>query len=1032
MKKTILLFILVIVVILMASCESYTIPEESQDTTGNNEFDKNRVTFLSAYTEAQNLGFEGTLEEFIEFISGKDGADGIGINSMFIDDNGDLLVILSDGSNVNCGKVKGSDGKDGIDGVTPTIEISSDGYWIINGVKTEYKAIGVDGTDGKDGVDGVTPTIEISSDGYWVINGVKTEYKAIGADGTDGKDGADGSDGTDGKDGVDGVTPTIEISSDGYWVINGIKTEYKAIGVDGTDGNDGIDGSDGVDGKDGAGIKCVVFDEQGRLVITLTDGTILDPIEIPKAEEHVHRFGNLISYGITDGVNCEDRLYYRVCSECKSLEWMIGSYQDHQFVIEVIAPTCIDQGYDIRQCLFCAATETTNHTDALGHSFNAKYSYDDSYHWQNCDRCNYSGLYGNHDVDDSGYCTVCDNPISSTKGIVYSISSDKTYATVTDYTGSSKRIVISFEYQGLPVKSIENNAFERKNITSVIIPQSITSIGSAAFKECENLVEVIIPQGVTSISDEAFYYCRSLTNVTIPSSVTLIGYNAFSYCTKLKAVYITDISAWCKINFKSTPLKFAEKLYVNGELLTDLVIPEDVRYISNNAFYYCTSLTSVTMHDNVYSIGEYAFAYCTKIKSIVIPDGVNLINRYAFSNCTSITSITIGKNVSYIDNNAFSNCVNLTEIRYNAKNANENKYNLGLDVFFDAGNKGPGITLIIGNEVKAIPQYLFHSYSADYYGAMYVPKLTSIIFEENSVCEKIGDYAFYYCESLFEIELPDTIRFIGSGAFHGTGYYNDESNWTNDVLYLNNYLLKAKTTLNGSYEVDYDTLVIAGGAFSGCNKLTSIVINENVRSIGNGAFYNCTKLTTIYYNAAECANMSSHNEVFSYAGQGGDGISFIVGTAVKKIPSYLFYPYPDTWQCPKLVQVMFDDGSVCEEIGSFAFSGSPYLTNVELPDSLVSIGSNAFRGCSKIKSIKLGKNVTSIGACAFYSTGLYEIIIPISVTTMGNSVFEECSSGLKIYCEAESEPVGWNADWNLSYQDDEDNIYKYHNPIWGV
>ena len=107
---------------------------------------------------------------------------------------------------------------DNVDEPTPTFHISYDGYWIINGVKTEYKATGVDGTNGADGKDGVTPTIEISDDGYWIINGVKTDKKAIGVDGTDGKD---------------GVTPTIEISYDGYLVVNGVKTEYIVYVPDG-------------------------------------------------------------------------------------------------------------------------------------------------------------------------------------------------------------------------------------------------------------------------------------------------------------------------------------------------------------------------------------------------------------------------------------------------------------------------------------------------------------------------------------------------------------------------------------------------------------------------------------------------------------------------------------------------------------------------------------------------------------------------------------------------------------------------------
>lgn len=133
-----------------------------------------------------------------------------------------IVLILSIMLTFNSCVAFGKDGKDGKDGVTPTIEISDDGYWIINGVKTEYKAIGTDGkdgVDGKDGIDSITPTIEISDDGYWIINGVKTEHKAIGIDGKDG---------VNGTNGKDGVTPTIEISDDGYWVINGEKSNIKA------------------------------------------------------------------------------------------------------------------------------------------------------------------------------------------------------------------------------------------------------------------------------------------------------------------------------------------------------------------------------------------------------------------------------------------------------------------------------------------------------------------------------------------------------------------------------------------------------------------------------------------------------------------------------------------------------------------------------------------------------------------------------------------------------------------------------------
>ena len=131
---------------------------------------------------------------------------------------------------------QGIQGESGKDGVTPTIEISADGYWVINGVKTEYKAVGQDGKDGEkgdtgaDGTDGDTPVVTISADGYWIINGVKTEYKAVGQDGDKGDKGDKGD---------PGDTPTVAISEDGYWIINGVKTSVKAVGKDGENGAPG-------------------------------------------------------------------------------------------------------------------------------------------------------------------------------------------------------------------------------------------------------------------------------------------------------------------------------------------------------------------------------------------------------------------------------------------------------------------------------------------------------------------------------------------------------------------------------------------------------------------------------------------------------------------------------------------------------------------------------------------------------------------------------------------------------------------------
>ncbi len=210
------------------------------------------------------------------------------------------------------------------------------------GEQGEQGPEGEKGPQGEPGKDGITPTITIDADGFWVINGVKTEYKATGADGAPG------------QKGDDGLTPTITIDADGFWVINGVTTNVKASGTPGQKG------------ETGATIDKIEFDEQGRLVITLTDGTKLDPVELPEKEEHVHTLSDWHVYG-----NCQDRMLFAICSECNQIQWKLGTSVIHNW----------------------------------GDTYNAN-SFG---HWKECDNCSAGTAIEDHvDILDIDYfCDVC-------------------------------------------------------------------------------------------------------------------------------------------------------------------------------------------------------------------------------------------------------------------------------------------------------------------------------------------------------------------------------------------------------------------------------------------------------------------------------------------------------------------------------------------------------------------------------------------------------------------------------------------------
>ena len=165
------------------------------------------------------------------------------------------------------------------------------------------------------------------------------------------------------------------------------------------------------------------------------------------------------------------------------------------------------------------------------------------------------------------------------------------------------------------VTSIGSNAFSGcTGLTSISIPESVTTIGGSAFSGCSGLTSISIPESVTSIGNYAFRNCSGLTSITIPESVTSIGEYAFLDCTGLTKAEFASIESLCGINFGdimyTNPLYYAHHLYIGGEEVKDLVIPESVTSIGSSAFFGCTGLTSITIPESVTNIGKHAFEGC--------------------------------------------------------------------------------------------------------------------------------------------------------------------------------------------------------------------------------------------------------------------------------------------------------------------------------------------------------------------------------------------------------------------------------------
>lgn len=516
--------------------------------------------------------------------------------------------------------------------------------------------------------------------------------------------------------------------------------------------------------------------------------------------------------------------------------------------------------------------------------------------------------------------------------------------------------------------------------------------------------KVVIEDGVTGLCDYAFSKLSNLSSVSIPASVTQIGINAFNECRNLASVYITDLVAWCNIDFandKSNPLFCAEAFYLNGELLqgevvipsgvsvipmyalgchniTSVIIPYGVTEIGDFAFRYCKNLTSVTIPDSVVTIGVSAFASCYNLTEVIIPDSVTTIGKKAFYNCSSLKDITLSENLTAIAEETFSSCESLETITIPGS-----VKNIGI-LAFDYCTGLADINFCEGVE------------SIDYCAFYNCTSLTSVVFPDSM--QSIGIFAFESCRNLNSITIPDSVTHLSYSSFYDTAYYHDLSNIEMGYLYINNHLLYVNSQNVGDCEIREGTKTIAGDALSYCRKITSIKIPDSVVSIGNSAFRNCTGIETItipdsvvsigYDSFRDCTGLEAITIPESVTTLGENAFDGCTNLKEITLPDSLvdidsscfintaYYNNEDNWENDLLYignhliaaknsiygHCDIKDGT--KIIAASAFGGCTKLFSVSIPDTVTNINESAFVGCSHLFSVEIPDSVTDIGTCA--------------------------------------------------------------------
>lgn len=425
-------------------------------------------------------------------------------------------------------------------------------------------------------------------------------------------------------------------------------------------------------------------------------------------------------------------------------------------------------------------------------------------------------------------CVECgavllEEALASSDGLSYELYQNSVYHVTGIGTCTDTDVVIPNTYKGLPVVQINANAFSGYTaISSVTIGDNVVIISANAFRNCTSLAKVYLPKSLTYVEDGAFYNCSFLENV----------------------YYDGELLDWLNINFLGTtanPTNNGTNLYINNELLENLVIPEDIVIVPEYSFINCNSLLSLVIGDSVKAINPYAFADCANLATVQLGNETLKIGDYAFSNCVKLTEVSVPGNVRILGNYAFHKCTSLHTFTFGDKLSTVGEYAFAECTSLRTINIKDSVVKINNyafNNCVAL-EYINYDGSADTWAMinfthsssnpMHLNKAKAYFKGElvkNIVINKataVNAYAFYKCSSLESVVLGDSVTSIGAYAFQGCPV-----------------LESAKLNAN-----------IGEGVFADCPYFESIELGKNVKSIGAWAFSNDTYFDSITYDGIQ-------------------------------------------------------------------------------------------------------------------------------------------------------------------------------------